>query len=206
MFIDESSNVMSNLIYGNNGFQMDNMVRDYLINQRHTNTYGLGTEFYDSMLARYDQIQNSEPIRAAKAIYRKMVNGIDNYFNNQIVLLDTIGKMQNPPPVMFKYLVANPTVRDLRDKERIVAYSNVYNDPIEDVTNIEDIKYYRHVMNGIIHKKDGELNCVRYLESSTTKSTITIEEQLDIFYSWMNINYAILTGNDDPTDNENGAL
>lgn len=206
MFIDESSSVMTNLIYGNNGFQMDNMVKDYLINQRHNDVYGLGTGFYDGMLARYNQIQNSEPIRMAKAIYRKMVHGVENYFNDRIVTLDTIGKMQNPPPIMYRYLVANPTVRDLKGKERIVGYSDVYNDPYDVDADIESIPEYRHVMNGIIHKQDGKLIATRYYESANTRSTITPDEQFDIFYSWKNIEHAIASGGDDPTDKDNGSL
>lgn len=206
MLIDQSSNIMSNLIYGENGFQMDREIRSYLINQRHNDAHGLGTGFYDAYIERFDNYQNSEPVRTAKAIYRRIVSGIENFLDDRIVALTSMRRMQNPPPLMYKYLVANPTIRELRNKDRIVGYRDDYNDPYIGVDNIENIKEYRHVMNGIYHNVDGKLIAKQYYEPTDTASTISVEEQFDIFYSWTNINAAILAGKDDPTDKDNGAL
>lgn len=206
MLIDQSSNIMSNLIHGENGFQMDRAVKSYLYDRRHNDVHGLGAGFYDKFIERFDTVQNSEPVRTAKAIYRRIISGIENILDNRIVELTTIGRMQNPPPLMYKYLVANPTIRELRDKDRIVGYSDEYNDPYIGVKNIEEIKEYRHVINGIYQKIGGKILAKQYFETTDNESKISVEEQFDIFYSWSNINTAILTGKDDPTDKDNGPL
>jgi hypothetical protein len=206
MIIDNSANLMMNLIHGENGFHMDRAVREYVEAERYHDPYGLGDSFYSNVLNKIDTIHNSEPVRKAKAMYRKIANNFINSIDDRIVELKSIGRMQNPPPVMYRYLVANPTIRELRDKDRIAGYREVYNDPYGKETNVEHIPEYRHVVDGIYEKQGEEYVAVRYYESKDTQSYLTNEEQFDILFSWYNVKHLFNCGYDDPTDKDNGAL
>lgn len=206
MMMGADSRLMLSLIHGDNGFQMDREVKQYLERERYENRNGFGQAYYSGLIDRFNAIQNSAPVRTAKAMYRQIINKTANIIDSSIVRLNNIGRMQNPPPVMYRYLLCNPTIRDLRYKDRIVGYRDEYTDPYGKDIDVEQIREYRNVVNGIYRKQDDKMVAVRYYEPTSTIAEITIDEQFDIFYSWNRIETELKTGIDDPTDKDNGAL
>lgn len=105
-----------------------------------------GTKFMQRAKNLYEQAYNSQAVLAAKAAIRA-TKGL--FHPNAIVQLDSLDDLRSAQPVMQRYLMANPIVRELYNEQRIDGYSDTY-------VNVHGKAIghghydYRRVMDGIV--------------------------------------------------------
>ena len=105
-----------------------------------------GTKFMERAKNLYEQAYNSQAVLAAKAAIRA-TKGL--FHPNAIVQLDSVDELRFAQPVMHRYLMANPIVRQLYLEQRIDGYSDTYVNVHGKVIGNEHYDY-RRVMDGMI--------------------------------------------------------
>lgn len=120
-------------------------IETQLNNYSHTLT-DIGRNFVETSRAIYEKINDSTAVRAAKAAVR-MAKGL--FHPNTIVPLETLEELRAAQPVMQRWVMAEPTIRQIYHKQRCDGYSDTYLD--YEPGKIGDQHYdYRRVMDGII--------------------------------------------------------
>lgn len=167
----------------------------------------VGKRFVEKAKETYELLNNSDIIRKAKNVLR----GISSLTKpNQIIAIHDIDGFQTASPVMQRYIMAEPSIRNLYHKQRCDGYSDLYVDLYPD--DIKDKHYdYQKVMNGmIIDEKDNEGNdswVARqyYYDLTPEDRELEITEKADILYTW-EIAKAFMQVYEDITDPAGGKL
>lgn len=142
--------------------------------------------------------------RQVRAFKRKMEHRWDR---NDIRPLRTIGDLQQAGLQMQRWLMANPTVRRMWQKERCDGWSRSYVD-MEPGALGESHTDYKKVMNGLA-QQDEEDNTyfVTYFDAiEDGREELDLDQQLDIRESWSWIEHYLKQGGDDPTSPTNASL
>ena len=181
--------------------------QQFIQQQINTGTHLLteaGARFMETSRSLYEKISGSEAMRIARAAARAH-SGMWNV--NRIKPLTTIADFQHPPKVMERWIMAEPTVRQLYHEQRCDGYSESYIDPEPGL--VGEAHYdYRRVMNGMVqeHEEGGWYANCYYDEMLLDEEELNVDEQVDIIESWTNIVSAIRNGKEDPTSKWNSDL
>lgn len=170
----------------------------YQINQSLTN---FGQQFMDANKALYEKINDSEAIRIAKMALR-YAKGLAH--PNMIVALVDLDSFRAASPVNQRYVMANPTVRDLYHRQLIDGYSDTYEDM--QPGQVGDQHYdYRRVMHAVVQDTQddqGNYDWVAkqyYEELISGDRVLTATEKFDILKTWDVIELFLKSGQQDPT-------
>lgn len=182
----------------------------YIVNQfgGFSNTLtDIGRGFLEASKQIYERINDAEFARKA----REALRSIKNYFKpDGIYYLNNLEDLQNAQVRMQRFIMAEPTIRDLYHNQRCDGYSDTYVDvqPGAIGNNHYD---YRRVMDGIVqvHELDnGESTFTvnTYLEDlKDGDRNLTFDEQCNILSTWEIVQMYIKAGND-PTNINGGDL
>lgn len=106
----------------------------------------VGRRFIEGSREVYARINDSEVARLA----RLAVSKVKNIFHpNSIVPLETLDELRVCQPMMQRYMMANPVIRQLYHEQRCDGYSDSYVD-LHPKQVGKDHYDYRRVMNGMI--------------------------------------------------------
>ena len=159
----------------------------------------VGRQFMSEVRTVYDHVYNSTAAQMARAAVR-MVSTI--FHPNAVVELHDIDGIRCAKPVMQRYIMANPMLRELYLDQRCAGYGESYvdNDPSAAAGNSYD---YRRVTNGVLmipEDSDGEVVWAEYLEDlHEGDRELELGEQQAILTSWKFAEAFIKSG-EDPTD------
>ncbi len=179
---------------------------------RQLDTYqNLFHETEQTYLARarqlYDSVHNSEIARQARAAIRSVKGALRP---NVICRLVDLSDCRSAQPIMQRYAMAQPDLRQLYHQQRVDGYSDTYIDHYP-----QDIKHshydYQLVMTGIVQDIQDENGEDSWMV--TTYATdilegdraLTFDEKVDILSTWELIAMAIKAGQD-PSDRFEGRL
>lgn len=161
----------------------------------------IGRQFVETSKAIYDKINDSNAIRLAKAAVR-MAKGM--FHPNMIIPLETIEDIRAAQPMMQRYIMAEPTLREQYHKQLVDGFSDTYADV--EPGRIGEAHYdYRRVMDGIIVDEvdaDGEEGWVAHHyfdELRGDDRDLDLVEQTAILRTWDVIRMA-LAAEKDPSD------
>lgn len=158
---------------------------DYQRQQSYGMLSEIGRKFYDASLEAYNTLANSFAVKAAKAMVRR----IRNVFQaDSVMSLETIEELQMAPPLMQRYIMANPVIRELHQEQRIDGYSDTYVDMYPKDKGEEHYDY-RRVMNGVVkfegEGEDSTWTFRNYLDELVEGDReLTAGEQADIIGVW----------------------
>ena len=180
----------------------------YIVNQLDAYTHLLldtGRQYFSQARAMYDQINDAATLRAAKAALR-MAKGVTR--PNVISPLLNLEECYSAQPLMQRYIMAEPTIRQLYIDQRCDGYSDgPYRDLFPGWIGPDHYDYQK-VMSGIVNEyvdEDGEdtwkVNTFSY-DLLPSDADLTFDERVDILATWEVVRMAIEAGND-PT-NPNG--
>lgn len=159
----------------------------------------IGRKFIESSKDLYEKVNDSNAVRLAKAALR---NAKGLFQPDKIVSIDNVEDLRNAQPVMQRYIMAEPTIRELYHKQQCDGYSDTYADIEPD--KIGDKHYdYRRVMTGIIVDEvvDGEDSWVsrNYCDDLLGDDRdLNFDEKIDILKTWDIIKMCV-SNNQDPT-------
>lgn len=161
-----------------------------------------GQKFMEASRQIYEKINDWQAIKAAKAALRYAV-GLAH--PNAITKLKTLDEVRAAQPVMQRYIMANPVVREFYQKQRIDGFSDTYldNEPGKIGSRHYD---YRRVTDGIVQDtqtEEGDYEWVshQYFEDLFDGDRdLELVEKVDILHTWDIIEMFMKAGQADPTN------
>lgn len=166
-----------------------------------------GQSFVERAKEVYDRFNSSDAVRKARAAIRKLGNVFQT---NEITDIWDIGGMQNAPPISQRFIMAEPTVRELYHQQRIDGYSETYVDMQPGVVG-EDHYDYRRAMNGIVQEIEDDPDYEWKLKIWTEDlyegdRELSMDEKHDVQMLWHRVRHYIKKGQDDPTSQFGGMM
>lgn len=167
----------------------------------------VGASFVHHTDMLYRQLYNSN----IDQMLRSTVRGVKGLFHaNAIVSYHSIDEVQSAQPIMQRYIMAQPALRDLYHRQLCNGYSDSYVDH-EPGRVGESHTDYRRVMDGIVKEHDHPDETYRwevshyYEDIDNHEPPLTAVQQFSILDSWALVEQA-LAQRRDPTDIFNGSL
>lgn len=161
----------------------------------------VGQTFFSNAQALYQQVNNSETMRIARAAIRSTAS---LFQPNQILSIFDIHKMQNAPIVMQRWIMANPEVRTLYHKQLCQGYNDSYQDMSPGIVG-EQHYDYRRVMDTVVQDTvDDEGNdswCAKFYPDELFEGDkeLSHDERVDILSTWEVLEMFLKAGKSDPT-------
>lgn len=162
----------------------------------------IGKQFYSNTSELYERFNGSDAMRLAKAAARAAAS---LFMPDRIGSIFEMGQFQQAPPVMQRYLMAEPFVRAQYHAQKCDGYSDTYVD--REPGLVGDAHYdYRRVMHGVI-KDDDESYVKFYIEDLEPGDRhLSHEDKVDIINSWDILKALMKAGGEDPTSPFNSKL
>lgn len=169
----------------------------------------LGTDLYQRAADLYERYSSEDAIRLAQAALRR----VQTAWQPDIVYsMCQIAQFQHAQPTMVRWLMANPTVRQMYHRNEVDGYSDFYVDAEPGAVG-EDHYDYRRAMDGLVvlneNPADDEPEWyadIYFDELLPDDGDLTIEDQSFIQNSWENLCSYLAEGEDDPTSRYNAKL
>jgi hypothetical protein len=164
-----------------------------------------GQQFMAGVHDLYDRLSGSTAARMLRAAGR----GIRSMWQlDEIRAVQTIGDFQHAPPMMQRWIMADPMLRAMYIDQRIDGYSETYVDV--DPGKVGEAHYdYRRATDGLIFDNpddDGWTATTYFEELLPDDVELTLEEQVDIQNTWAWMREVIKQGKEDPTSRFNADL
>lgn len=203
--IEGGDHVFDALAYG-----VDRPVETMTYFQKEINNIGTtlsdaGKGFFSNVKSIYDNINNSEAMRIARAAIQTAAT---LFLPNTIIPLITIEQFQTAGSIMQRWTMANPLVREKYHAQLIDGYSDSYVDTQPGVIG-RDHYDYRCVMNAVIQEDDeNDTWSVSYFpdELIVGDKELSHDEKVDIIKSWDLAEMFIRAGDKDPTSAYGGKM
>lgn len=160
--------------------------------------------FFGQMENIYQRFNNSAAVRMAQAVARRMSNLLQS---DGICVLSDVGQFQYATVVMQRWVMAEPTVRQMFHAQLCDGYSDTYVDAQPGAIG-KDHYDYRRVTNGVyVTQPDGTFAATTWVEDlHANDSELHMAEKSDILETWSNLRSLLGLGKDDPTSRWNSAL
>lgn len=178
-------------------------------NQSSANLTEGGRRFYEQARNAVEQAVRSSGMRLAQAATRKIRSLWDA---DCVRVLKDVGDFQYAPLRMQRYIMAEPTIRALYQKQQCDGYSDTYIDLHPGVIGADHYDY-RRVMDGVVvysePDESGETSwsSTTYLDDLIEDDNdLAFEEQNDILESWENSRELSKKTKDDLTSVYNAEL
>ena len=196
------SEIFAHMTYGEPSPELYNYVeREY--ERARSNFVGAAQVIADQSYQFYQDVRNSDAVRAARAAMRRVGSlWQDDCIRN----LTTYAETQNAPASMLRWIMADPNIRRHYHAGRCSGYEGRYVD-LEPGKIGEDHTDYQTVNNGYVHiEEDGNWHATTYSNSWDEHPVeLTLTEQDDIRSTWDTIRSAEFFSVD-ATDRYDGSL
>lgn len=190
----------------------DHNLQTYLSQQFNTgmnNLTDMGRRLYQESRNLFERFSGDSAIRLIKAVTRAS-NSI--WQTDSIRPITCIGEMQFAPPTMQRWIMAEPTIRQMYHDQRVDGYSHYYVDVSPDDIG-RDHYDYRRAMNGMIvmneseNPDEPEWSATTYLDELYEGDVeLSIAEKADIQNTWESVRVMLKEGREDPTSRFNASL
>lgn len=158
-----------------------------------------GEAFLKRGMEVFNRYGGADAIRLAKAAVRSVQHAFDK---DMVRELKTIGSVQQAGQQMQRWIMANPTVREMFHQQRCDGYSNQYVDIAPNSIG-KDHYDWRLVNTGLVNETpddpDHEWSCVNHLDESADDVFLSLPEKLEILSTWDFISKLMVPGKEDPT-------
>lgn len=162
----------------------------------------IGRQFIQGAKDVYEEINNSQ----AMIIARNALRAVKGMFNqNTIIPLSALEDFQIAQPIMQRYIMANPVIREIYNNQRCDGYQDTYVD-IQPGYIGENHYDYRRVMNGLAVETEDSWEINFYPDELLEgDSELTHIQQVDILSTWRVMEMFISEGKD-PTNIYGGKI
>ena len=172
-------------------------------------TYGqtltdAGRQFYERAQTLYQQFNSDEALRAADQAMRR----VKSYFQDELILpLHDLGSIQNASLIMQRWVMAEPSLRQMYHQQQCDGYSDTYVDLYPGQVG-EQHYDWRRVHEGLVvaDPEDPEDYKVEFFFDDMVAGDreLTLQEQMDITSTWDFVKSYVKAGKDDPSSNSGG--
>lgn len=167
-------------------------------------TFGeFGNRFLNRAEELYDRFNNSRSMELARAA----LNQVRGIFQADVVRdLRTLSEFQIATPVMQRWVMTNPMVREMYHSQQCDGYSDTYVDTQPGMIG-ENHYDYRRVRNGIVDVTDEGWHVTTYAETlKEGDKELEFDEQVRILRTWENLENLLYQKLKDPTSVWNNDL
>jgi len=164
----------------------------------------IGQSFFANTQKLYDDINGSEAMRRLRAVVRTAKS---LFAPNVVSSMLDVGVFQQAPYIMQRWIMAEPTVREMYQKQVCEGYGSSYLDTHPDT--IGDTHYdYQRVMHGVVRESDNYDYEVKFYMTENVEGDrdLTLPEKADILTTWENVRELMKRAMDDPTSPSNNKL
>lgn len=151
----------------------------------------------------FGEIDHVKIARIAKAARGRL----DSIWQTDTVsVLTEVSAIQNAPPVMVTYIMANPMIREMYHEQKIAGFDDYYQDPYPEDHSYE-FKLYREVVDGVFLEtgnKD-EMVATEWV-GDFDDSVLDLIDKQAIMETWDNVLAHVRKGGEDPTSIYNAML
>lgn len=198
----ESINSFDHLIFPQQHYNNLNYFRNQVEQFSNTLT-DYGRQFIERARDIYISINDSEAIRKAKAVLR-YAKGVFN--PTHIVPLESLEDLRAAQPIMQRYIMAQPDIRNLYHSQRCDGYSDTYTDMHPGKVG-DDHYDYRRVMQDVVQVTDEGWVAKSYVEDLLEGDReLDFDEQINILRTWEIIQMFAEAAKADPTSLFNGEI
>lgn len=161
-------------------------------------------QFSDKMRDVFARVDESEAMRLARAVGRK----IRNFWSTEdIHPLTNIGMAQHASVTMQRWVMAEPTVRKMYHEQKVEGYVDSYVDVHGQVYGSNHYDYRRATQGLIVETPEEGWQAATYMEDLLEGDReLLLDEKADIQATWEFIRGALKRKKDDPTSPTNAAL
>lgn len=163
--------------------------------------------FFGRAQQTFEEHHSAEAMRLARLALQK---------TQSVAQLDMVrdiwqlGQLQSAPPVMQRFIMANPFVRQMYHDQRIDGYSGTYEDYAPGQVG-PDHYDYRRVMDGVMivgdQESEADWEAVMYMDPlEEGDRELTSDQQADILSTWDVVEAYLKESTDDPTSPSGGKL
>ena len=161
------------------------------------------TNLYNTAFAKWNEFQNGASARIAEAARRAMACMTGDVFTIYPAL--TLEMMQQCSPIMQRWVMANPDIRELHHRNACSAYDGNYTDHHPNQIGFSHYDY-RRVMDGIVVQTETHAYSTTISETLVEGDRdLTLREQVDILDTWEAMRSYIESGYD-PSSPTNAKL
>ncbi|MNU19668.1 hypothetical protein D3C71_79010 [compost metagenome] len=156
-----------------------------------------GAQFFANQAALFEQYNGAEALRLAAAAVKK----VGSIFQpNSIRALLTVPEIQNAPLAMQRWIMAEPTIRELYHQQRCDGFADTYVDMHPGFVGREHYDW-RQVQHGMVQTEDEEAPLATFYfdELAEGDRELTLDEKMDIVSTWEVVKLNAKAGKADPT-------
>lgn len=163
-----------------------------------------GRQFYERAQTLYQQFNSADALRAAEAAMRR----VKSYFQDELILpLQDIGALQNASLIMQRWVMAEPTLRQMYHKQQCDGYSDTYIDCHPGQVG-EQHYDWRRVNEGLVvedPKDSDDYKVTFYFDDLIDGDReLTLQEQMAVTSTWDMVKHYVGQGKDDPSSSSGG--
>lgn len=161
------------------------------------------TNFFNKAVDLYSIISTSDAIQAMRNLVSKKDHAYDI---NSIYAANTVDTLQTANIVMQRYIMAEPSIRELYLNSSVSGYNGSYVNLHGDA--IGSMHYdYRRVTQGMVVRNEDQLQYSHYYDTiGEGDRELTIHEKVDILKTWNAVQLALDANETDPTSPEGNLL
>ena len=120
--------------------------------------------------------------------------------------LYTLQGLQTASPVMQRWVMAHPDLRERYFDQALDGYAGQYEN-IQGDTSGEDQYDYRRVMDGVVRASENTFHLQHFYDHmSDEDSELTLSQKIDILNTWDRVSHYLEHGDEDPTSVEGNLL
>lgn len=168
--------------------------------QQMMNVSSLAGQVSDRFLAQakglYERYSSEEARRNARA----MIRAAKSIFQRDVIRdLNTMEEFQTAPPIMQRWVMSAPEIRELWQKQRIDGYSHSYYDPDPDSVGTDHYDYRRAMSDMIQFTDDGWKVESFYEPLLPGDGELYFEDKVIILNAWEQVTAMLEAAGEDPT-------
>lgn len=151
----------------------------------------------------FGAIDYQEAFRRGRAFGRRVAT---LFMADEIQQFSKIAEFQHAPPVMQRWIMAEPTVRQLYLDQKVDGYSDTYTTTDHNVGMMHED--YQKVIDGVYREdENGDIVITEFYNLyEEDERPLDLMEQVDILNTWDMLKSYLAKGGDDPTSKYNASL
>lgn len=151
----------------------------------------------------FGAIDYQEAFRRGRAFGRRVAT---LFMADEIQRISKIAEFQHAPITMQRWIMAEPTVRQMYFDQKVDGYSDTYVTKDQNVGMMHED--YQKVINGVyLEDENGDIVITEFYNLyEEDERPLDIMEQVDILDTWSMLKSYLAKGGDDPTSKYNASL
>lgn len=156
------------------------------------------SSFFNQAATLYTIISSSDAIQALRNMTVKAENA---WQNNTVAYLNSVEQVQCAGPVMQRWVMTQPEVRQMYLNGEVSGYGDSYENFHGNGIGAQHYDW-RQVMSGIATVTDDTFSYTTYAEDTHNENELSVFEKVDILRTWQVVQGALSAGEQDPTSPE----